>query len=263
MIDPLAPAASADVAKKHPTAGRFLRMVVIVAHGENGIGRATALGFAKEGADLAIIYHEGHSDAKETRRLIEKEGREAMLIAGDMGSEAFCISAVEAVVRQFGRIDILCNTASGPRAEDAIMDVSESQLLRTFRTDVFSTFFLTEACLRHMHGGAVIVETASTTARTGRMEPIDHSSAQGALASFTHSLAQHLIRRNIRVNAVVQGPPFIPAAAESAATLGGAAVDQEHAGKADEAVPAILFLASESARSITGQVLQVSMRTRT
>jgi len=259
--EPMVPSPE-DSMERYESARRFNNKVVIITGGDSGIGRATAIGFAKEGAHIAILYLEEHEDAKETKRLIQEEGREAILIAGDIGSEAFCASAVEAVFRQFGRIDVLCNNAAEQHPEESIENITEEQLVKTFRTNIFSMFFMVKACLPHLLEGAAIVNTASITAYRGSPQLIDYSSTKGAIVSFTRSLSQNLVDRKIRVNAVAPGPiwtPLIPSTfdAEKVASF-GTDTPMKRVGQPDEVAPAIIFLASDDARYITGQVIHIN-----
>lgn len=182
----------------------------IVTGGDSGIGRAVAIGFAKEGAEVAIIYLNEHEDAQETKRHIEQEGRRALLIAGDAGNSQFCREAVAQVVDQFGRIDILVNNAGEQHPERNFEEIDEAQIEKTFRTNIFSQFFLTQAALPHMPNGSAIVNTTSVTAYQGNPTLIDYASTKGAIVAFTRSLSKALEDRGIRVNAVAPGPIWTP-----------------------------------------------------
>lgn len=261
LTEPMHPSPEDSMERYHPSE-RFVDKVVIVTGGDSGIGRSTAIGFAKEGANICVMYLEEHEDAKETKRLIEATGMTALLIAGDIGSEAFCASAVEAVYRQFGRVDVLINNAAEQHPEESIEDITEHQLIKTFRTNIFSMFFMTKACVPHMDKGSSIINTASITAYRGSPKLIDYSATKGAIVSFTRSLSQNLVEKDIRVNAVAPGPiwtPLIPSTfpPEKVASF-GTDVPMGRVGQPDEVAPAIIFLASEDARYITGQVIHIN-----
>ena len=172
----------------------------------DGIGRAVAILFAKEGADVAIVYLNETQDATETRRQVEQEGRRCLPIAGDVGDEAFCRAAVDQTVRDLGRLDILVNNAAEQHPQDSIADITAEQLERTFRTNIFGMFFMTKAALPHLHEGSAIVNTTSVTAYKGSPQLLDYSATKGAIVAFTRSLSQALIKQGIRVNGVAPGP---------------------------------------------------------
>ena len=180
--------------------------VALITGGDSGIGRAVAVLFAKEGADVAVVYLNEHRDAKETKRLVEAEGRRCLLIVGDVGDEKFCKSAVQQTVKELGGLDILINNAAEQHPQESIEKITEKQLVRTFRTNIFSMFFLTKAALKHLKKGAAIVNTASVTTYKGSPELLDYSSTKGAIVGFTRSLSQSLVEKGIRVNAVAPGP---------------------------------------------------------
>ena len=184
--------------------------VALITGGDSGIGRAVAILFAKEGADVSIVYLNEHGDAEETRRQVEEEGRRCLLIAGDVGDEAFCQEAVERTVNELGRLDILVNNAAEQHPQDTIEKISAEQLERTFRTNIFSFFFLTKAALRHLKEGAAIINTASVTAYKGNPQLIDYSATKGAIVAFTRALSNSLVEKGIRVNGVAPGPIWTP-----------------------------------------------------
>ncbi len=241
-----------------PGSGKLQGKVALITGGDSGIGRAVAIAFAKEGADVAIAYLEEHDDAQETQKLVAKHGRECLLLDGDVGDPAFCAQAVEKTLGELGRLDVLVNNAAEQHPAE-LEELTDEQLERTFRTNVFSHFYLTRAALPHLREGACIVNTTSVTAYRGSAELLDYSATKGAIVAFTRSLSQALAARSIRVNAVAPGPvwtPLIPASfsAEKVATF-GSDVPMGRAGEPEEIAPSFVFLASDDASYMTGQVL--------
>jgi NAD(P)-dependent dehydrogenase (short-subunit alcohol dehydrogenase family) len=233
--------------------------VALITGGDSGIGRAVAILFAKEGADVSIVYLNEHGDAEETRRQVEEEGQRCLLIAGDVGDEAFCREAVERTVNELGRLDILVNNAAEQHPQDTIEKISAEQLERTFRTNIFSFFFLTKAALRHLKEGAAIINTTSVTAYKGNPQLIDYSATKGAIVAFTRALSNSLVEKGIRVNGVAPGPiwtPLIPSTfpPEKVASF-GANVPMKRAGQPEEVAPSYVFLASDDSSYISGQIL--------
>ena len=218
-----------------------------------------AILFAKEGADVAVSYLNEHTDAEETKRLVEKEGRRCALIAGDLGFEQPCEQAVRRTIQEFGLLDILVNNAAEQHPQESIRDISAEQLERTFRTNIFSMFFLVKHALPYLKTGATIINTTSVTAYEGNPMLLDYSSTKGAIVAFTRALSQSLIEKGIRVNAVAPGPiwtPLIPSTfpPEKVATF-GSDVPMKRAGQPDEVARCFLFLASDDSSYIAGQVL--------
>jgi NAD(P)-dependent dehydrogenase (short-subunit alcohol dehydrogenase family) len=239
--------------------GKLDQRVALITGGDSGIGRAVAVAFAKEGADVAVVYLNEHEDAQETKRQVEQEGRRCLLIAGDVGDEAFGQQAVRLTMDQLGQLHILVNNAAEQHPQDSIAKITAEQLERTFRTNIFGMFFLVKAALPHLKGGATIINTTSVTAYKGNPMLIDYSSTKGAIVAFTRALSQSLIERGIRVNAVAPGPiwtPLIPATfpAEKVATF-GSAVPMKRPGQPVEVATCFVFLASDDSSYIAGQVL--------
>jgi NAD(P)-dependent dehydrogenase (short-subunit alcohol dehydrogenase family) len=240
-------------------AGKLEGKAAVVTGGDSGIGRAAAIAFAKEGADVAIMFLEECEDAAETKRLIEAEGRRCVAIAGDVGDEEFCRGAAARIVQQFGQIDVLVNNAAEQHVAKDLTEISAEQLERTFRTNIFGMFFLTKAALPHIPEGGAIVNTTSVTAYRGNDQLIDYSSTKGAIVAFTRSLAKSLMERKIRVNAVAPGPvwtPLIPASfdAEHVAKFGAGTMHGRPA-EPDEIAPSYVFLASDDSIFMTGETL--------
>ncbi|WP_449221983.1 SDR family oxidoreductase [Tistrella mobilis] len=250
---------SPDYMPRFPGTGRLKEKVALITGGDSGIGRAVAIGMAREGADIAILYLNEHRDAEETVRLVEAEGRQAMHIAGDVGDEAICRQAVAEVVKTLGRLDILVNNAAEQHEVKDFTDLAAEQLERTFRTNVFGCFFMTKAALEHLPDGGAIVNTTSITAYQGYPSMVDYAATRGAIVAFTRSMSRLLVDRKIRVNAVAPGPiwtPLIPASfpAEKVAEHGGSA-PMGRAGQPNEVAACHVFLASEEASYMSGQVL--------
>ena len=233
--------------------------VALITGADSGIGRAVAIAFAKEGANVAILYLSEHDDAKETKHLVESLGRRAVTIAGDIGDETFCQQAVQQTVDEFGKLDILVNNAAEQHPKKSIEEISKEQLERTFRTNIFSMFFLTKAALKHLKEGSAIINTTSVTAYKGSPELLDYSSTKGAIVAFTRSLSQNLVSKGIRVNAVAPGPiwtPLIPSTfpEEKVETFGKQA-PMQRPGQPEEVAPSYVFLASDDSSYFSGQVL--------
>lgn len=233
--------------------------VAIITGGDSGIGRAVALAFAREGADVVVSYLDEHEDAKETKWQVESEGQKCILIPGDVGSEAHCIEIVEKTIQEFGRLDIVVNNAAVQYPQDNLEDITEEQLTKTFRINIFAYFFLTKAALKYLPKGGAIINTTSVTAYRGSSHLIDYASTKGAIVGFTRSLSATLAPRGIRVNGVAPGPiwtPLIPASfpEDHVATFGND-VPLKRPGQPEEVATCYVFLASADSSYMTGQVL--------
>jgi NAD(P)-dependent dehydrogenase (short-subunit alcohol dehydrogenase family) len=249
-----------DAGLRYQGSGKLAGKVALITGGDSGIGRAVAVLFAREGADVAIGHlAEEDTDANETVKLVQAEGRRCLTLPGDIGDEAFCRQAVARTVRELGRLDILVNNAAEQHTTDGITEISAEQLERTFRTNIFAMFHLTKAALPHLGEGSAIVNTTSVTAYQGNPALLDYSSTKGAIVAFTRSLSQQLVGKGIRVNAVAPGPiwtPLIPATMpEDKVAQFGKDVPMGRPGQPEEVAPCYLFLASDDSSYMAGQVL--------
>jgi NAD(P)-dependent dehydrogenase (short-subunit alcohol dehydrogenase family) len=244
---------------KTPAAGRLRDKVAIVTGGDSGIGRAVAVAFAHEGADVVVAYLEEHADAAETGRLVREHGRYCLTIAGDLGDEGHCAEVVARTIDELGRLDVLVNNAAEQHVQPRIEDITREQLEATFRSNILAMFFLTRAALPHMEPGSSIINTTSVTAYKGSPGLLDYSSTKGAIVSFTRSLALQVVERGVRVNAVAPGPiwtPLIVSTFEKEKIESfGKDVPMKRPGQPEEVAPAYVFLAAEDSSYITGQVL--------
>jgi NAD(P)-dependent dehydrogenase (short-subunit alcohol dehydrogenase family) len=248
-----------DYQPKYPGCGRLKDKVALITGGDSGIGRAVAVAMAREGAKIAIVYLEEHKDADETIAAVEREGSRAIKVAGDVGDEQFCRDAVDQTMKAFGRLDILVNNAAEQHETEDFREIDRRQIERTFRTNVFSFFFMTKHALAHMHRGASVINTTSVTAFQGHKTLLDYAATKGAIVAFTRSLSEALVEQGIRVNAVAPGPiwtPLIPASFEpERVAKHGASAPMKRAGQPNEVAPCYVFLASEDASYMSGQVL--------
>ncbi|RYD57770.1 MAG: SDR family oxidoreductase [Sphingomonadales bacterium] len=249
-----------DWEPRFPGSGRLKDKVAVITGADSGIGRAIAALYAREGADIAILYLCEDDDARMTADIVRKEGREAITIAGDVGDKAFCDSAIAQVIDKFGRIDVLVNNAGEQHPDKDITDITEQQLKRTFQTNIFGMFFMVQAASPHLKEGAAIVNCTSITMYQGSKELLDYSSTKGAITAFTRSLSENLVEKGIRVNAVAPGPIWTPlnpmggASPEKLATF-GENTPMGRPGQPNEVAPAFLFLACEDSSYMSGQVL--------
>ncbi|HKP52395.1 MAG TPA: SDR family oxidoreductase [Chloroflexia bacterium] len=239
--------------------GKLDGKVALITGGDSGIGRAVAIAFAKEGADVAISYLNEHDDAEETRRQVEDEGRNCILIPGDIGEEQVCKDAVKQTVKRLGKLDILVNNAAEQHPQDSIEDITSEQLERTFRTNIFSFFYMTKASMPHLKKGSAIINTTSVTSYKGSPQLLDYSATKGAITAFTRSLSQSLVEKGIRVNGVAPGPiwtPLIPSTfpADKVKEF-GADTPMKRPGQPSEVAMCYVFLASDDSSYIAGQIL--------
>ncbi|MEH7238720.1 SDR family oxidoreductase [Bacillus sp. JJ1562] len=242
--------------------GKLKDKVAIITGGDSGQGRAIAVAFAKEGADVGIVYLNEHSDAEETKQVVEQKGRRCLTFAGDIGNENFCKQVVEDTLKEFGKLDILVNNAAEQHVQSGLEFITTEQMEKTFKTNFYSIFYLTKAALPHLKRGSAIINAASLTAYEGNEQLIDYSATKGAIVAFTRSLSKSLHVKGIRVNGVCPGniwTPLIPASfpAEQVANWGMKA-PMKRAGQPQEVAPAYVFLASEDSSYMSGQFLHIN-----
>lgn len=247
------------IRKNYKGSEKLIGKVAIITGGDSGIGRSVAVHFAREGADIAIVYNIADEDAEDTQQLVEKEGRECLLLKGDLKDRKFCEKIVEDVIDEYGRINILVNNAAEQSPVDNLEEMDMDVMEDTFRTNIFSFFYLTKEALKHMNEGDTIINSTSVTSFRGSPQLIDYSSTKGAITSFTRSLALNVAERKIRVNGVAPGPiwtPLIPSTFDKEKVKNfGKNVPLGRPGQPSEVAPAYVFLASEDASYITGQII--------
>ena len=245
---------------RYSGSGRLEGKVALITGADSGIGRAVAALYAREGADVAILYLCEHDDAAKTRQIVEREGRRAITIAGDVGDKQFCERAVAETVERLGGLDVLVNNAAEQHPDKEITDISEEQLKRTFQTNIFGYFFMVQAARPHLQKGSVIINCTSVTMYQGSKELLDYSATKGAITAFTRSLSENLIDKGIRVNAVAPGPIWTPLNPFGGSTPEkmehfGESVPMGRPGQPNEVAPSFLFLACEDSSYMSGQVL--------
>lgn len=248
------------IRKSYKGSSKLEGKTALITGGDSGIGRSAAVHFAREGADIAIVYLEENEDARETKKMIEKEGRKCLVIKGDLKEEAFCKSAVEIMISEFGKLDVLVNNAVMQFPKSEVEDISSEQFRNTFKNNLYPYFYIVKAALEHLKENTVIINTTSVTAYRGSEHLLDYSSTKGAITSFTRSLSKMLIDRKIRVNAVAPGPiwtPLIPSTFDDVSEF-GKKVPMGRAGQPSEVGPAYVFLACDDSSYITGHVIHVN-----
>ncbi|KXZ15608.1 SDR family oxidoreductase [Bacillus nakamurai] len=248
--------------KEYKGADKLKGKTALITGGDSGIGRAVAVAYAKEGANIAIVYFDEHGDAEDTKKRVEQEGVKCLLISGDVGEEEFCNEAVEKTVNEFGRLDILVNNAAEQHPQESIKDITSEQLHRTFKTNFYSQFYLTKKAIDYMKPGSAIINTTSINPYRGNPQLIDYTATKGAINGFTRSMAQALVKDGIRVNAVAPGPiwtPLIPStfSGESVASF-GQDTPMGRAGQPVEHIGCYVLLASDESSYMTGQTLHVN-----
>jgi len=246
----------------YKAAGKLEGKVAIITGGDSGIGRSVAVLYAREGADVAILYLDQHQDAEETRTVVEQYGRRCLTFAGDVADRDVCRKVIDETLAAFGKLDIVVNNAAEQHPQEKLEDISEEQWEKTFRTNIFGMFQMTKAALPHLGKGASIINTTSVTAYKGSPQLLDYSATKGAITAFTRSLSMNLAERGIRVNGVAPGPiwtPLIPSTfdADEVAEF-GSNTPMKRPGQPDEVAPAYVYLASSDAAYVSGQVIHVN-----
>lgn len=244
---------------RQPGLGRLKGKVAIITGGDSGIGRAVAVSFAKEGADVVIVYLDEHEDAEQTAAVVKQYEKEALMISTDISIEKNCKQVITQTIKKFKRLDILVNNAAVQYQQENLEDITAEQLDKTFRTNIFAQFYLTKFALPHLQEGSSIINTASVTAFKGNPLLIDYSATKGAIVGFTRSLSQSLVKKGIRVNAVAPGPvwtPLIPSSFDAGKVASfGQDIPMGRPAQPAEISPCYVFLASEESSFLTGQTL--------
>lgn len=245
--------------KDLPGCGKLENKIAIITGGDSGIGRAIAVAFAKEGSHVVVVYNNTDSDAQETKQLIEEKGRRCVLIKGDVGQSYFCREVIKQTIEQFDQVDILVNNAAEQHPQNSLSNITDEQLEKTFRTNIFSFFYMTRALLPHLKKGSSIINTASVTTYKGSGHLLDYASTKGAIVGFTRSLSQALVKQGIRVNAVAPGPIWTPLIVstfpENKIPEFGEQVPMGREGQPAEVATSYVFLASDDSSYMTGQTL--------
>lgn len=246
----------------YKAAGKLEGKVAIITGGDSGIGRSVAVLYAREGADVAILYLDQHQDAEETRTVVEQYGRRCLTFTGDVADREVCRKVIDETLAAFGKLDIVVNNAAEQHPQEKLEDISEEQWEKTFHTNIFGMFQMTKAALPHLGKGASIINTTSVTAYKGSPQLLDYSATKGAITAFTRSLSMNLADRGIRVNGVAPGPiwtPLIPSTfdADEVAEF-GSNTPMKRPGQPDEVAPAYVYLASSDAAYVSGQVIHVN-----
>lgn len=250
------------IRKNYKGSGKLENKVALITGGDSGIGRSAAVHFAREGANVAIVYLEEDKDAKKTREMIEAEGKKCLIIEGDLKDEKFCKTVVEKCIEEFGSLNILVNNAAVQHSKEKVEDITTEQIDETFKTNIYPYFFIAKEALKHLKEGDTIINTTSVTAYRGSTHLLDYSSTKGAIVTFTRSLAKMLAEKKIRVNGVAPGPiwtPLIPATIDKEKVSDfGKKVPMGRAGQPSEVGPAYVYLACEDSSYVTGQVIHVN-----
>lgn len=248
------------IRKNYKGSGKLKGKIALITGGDSGIGRSVALHYAREGANVAIVYLNEDEDAVKTRKLVEKEGKECLLLHGDLKQEKFCKQAVDQTIKKFSKLDILVNNAAMQFPKEEVEEISSKQFRETFETNLYPYFYIVKTALRYLKKGGVIINTSSVTAYRGSEHLLDYSSTKGAIVSFTRSLSKMLVKKEIRVNSVAPGPiwtPLIPATFDDVSDF-GKKVPMGRAGQPSEVGPAYVFLGCEDSSYITGQVIHIN-----